>query len=75
MEPQKMGDESINQIENTSDDRHSNHRSQDDDASSIRSEALGDNLPPGYFYSLGFIGTVAVSSIASLDSFRLGESR
>lgn len=32
-----------------------------DDASSIRSEALGDNLPKGYFYSVGFIGALAVS--------------
>lgn len=34
----------------------------DDDASSIRSAARGDDLPKGYFYSFGFLGAVAVSS-------------
>jgi hypothetical protein len=33
-----------------------------DDASSIRSEALGDSLPKGYFYSIQFIGALIVSS-------------
>lgn len=33
----------------------------DDDASSIRSEALGDHLPKGYFYSIGFLGATTVS--------------
>lgn len=31
-----------------------------DDASSIRSEALGDDLPPGYYYSPQFLGAMAV---------------
>lgn len=34
----------------------------DDDASSIRSEARGNVLPQGYFYSVGFLGASAVSS-------------
>lgn len=32
-----------------------------DDASSVRSEALGDDLPPGYFYSVKFIACLTVS--------------
>lgn len=38
------------------------HPGHEDDASSIRSEALGDNLPPGYFTSFRFICAVAVST-------------
>ena len=34
-----------------------------DDASSINSEALGNNLPPGYFYSFSFLGTIVVCFI------------
>ena len=34
----------------------------DSDSMSINSAALGDNLPPGYFYSLNFLGTLTVSS-------------
>ncbi|GKT56071.1 trichothecene efflux pump [Colletotrichum tofieldiae] len=32
-----------------------------DDNSSIRSEALGDELPPGYYYSPQFLGAMAVA--------------
>lgn len=39
-------------------------RQREDDASSIRSEALGDNLPQGYFYSVRFIGSLVVSITA-----------
>jgi len=39
--------------------QHRHHR--EDDASSIRSEALGDDLPPGYFYSVRFVGALTVS--------------
>lgn len=31
------------------------------DQDSVREDALGDDLPPGYFYSLQFIGTMTVS--------------
>lgn len=43
----------------------------DTDTLSINSAALGDDLPPGYFYSLKFIGTLAVRAatyIALLSS-------
>ncbi len=42
-------------------------QSRDDDAISIRAEALGDDLPKDYFYSVGFLGALAVSRLASLD--------
>lgn len=41
--------------------QHRHHR--EDDASSIMSEALGDDLPPGYFYSVRFIGVMFVCKI------------
>ncbi|KAI0169998.1 putative siderophore iron transporter [Hypoxylon sp. FL1284] len=41
----------------------------DDDASSIRSEALGDNLPKGYFYSIGFLGATAGFSLSTISAF------
>ena len=44
--------------------QHRHHR--EDDASSIRSEALGDDLPPGYFYSVRFVGALTVSNTARL---------
>ena len=40
-----------------------------DDASSIRSEALGDDLPPGYFYSLQFIGTVTGFALSAISAY------
>lgn len=33
----------------------------DDDADSINPAALGDDLPPGYFYSPRFLGAMVVS--------------
>lgn len=36
------------------------HDIDQDDASSIRAEALGDDLPPGYYYSPRFLGAMAV---------------
>jgi len=38
----------------------------DDDAVSVRKEALGDDLPKGYFYSVGFLGALAVSNNARI---------
>ncbi|KAI1843562.1 hypothetical protein JX265_007346 [Neoarthrinium moseri] len=40
-----------------------------DDASSIRSEALGDNLPQGYFYSLRFIGAITGFCLSALSAY------
>jgi hypothetical protein len=37
-------------------------RAKGDDALSINEAALGDDLPPGYFYSPRFLGAVAVSA-------------
>ncbi|OTB01318.1 hypothetical protein M426DRAFT_323587 [Hypoxylon sp. CI-4A] len=41
----------------------------DDDASSIRSAALGDDLPKGYFYSVGFLGAVAGFCLSAISAF------
>lgn len=42
-------------------------RDLEDDASSISPEALGDDLPKGYFYSLPFLGAMAVSHPETVD--------
>lgn len=53
----------VNRVENVA---HSDVEDEKDslkregDASSINEAALGDDLPPGYFYSLNFIGTLTV---------------
>lgn len=54
------------QIESTSKESVELQQDGRDDASSIRSEALGDNLPPGYFYSPRFIGCLTVSDDVEL---------
>ncbi|KAI2782724.1 putative siderophore iron transporter [Daldinia loculata] len=41
----------------------------DDDASSIRSAARGDDLPKGYFYSVGFLGAVAGFCLSAISAF------
>ena len=40
-----------------------------DDASSINSEAIGDNLPPGYFRSWRFIGAFTGFCLAGLSAY------
>lgn len=46
------------------------HRAEkSDDASSIRSEALGDDLPPGYFHSMQFIGTVTGFALSAISAY------
>lgn len=39
--------------------------STDSDSMSINLAALGDDLPPGYFYSLNFLGTLTVRRLHS----------
>ncbi|KXJ90410.1 fungal trichothecene efflux pump [Microdochium bolleyi] len=41
----------------------------DSDTDSIRSDALGDDLPPGYFYSPGFLGTVAGFALSAISAY------
>lgn len=41
----------------------------DDDAISVRKEALGDDLPPGYFYSVGFLGALAGFCLSSISAY------
>jgi MFS family permease len=61
------------EIENASsqvDFEPNNHKAEKaDDASSIRSEALGDDLPPGYFYSFQFIGTVTGFALSAISAY------
>ncbi|TRX95059.1 hypothetical protein FHL15_004144 [Xylaria flabelliformis] len=47
----------------------------DSDTISVRKEALGDDLPKGYFYSVGFLGALAVStSPCSVGTTRIGKT-
>ncbi|KAI0881601.1 trichothecene efflux pump [Annulohypoxylon maeteangense] len=41
----------------------------DDDASSIRSAARGDDLPKGYFYSIGFLGAATGFCLSAISAF------
>ncbi|KAJ0167262.1 putative MFS-type transporter C16A3.17c [Colletotrichum tanaceti] len=53
-------------------DTRSLHKYRDldgDDASSIRSEALGDDLPPGYYYSPRFLGAMAGFCLSSTSAY------
>jgi hypothetical protein len=52
--------EMVDRIDNV-DEKDHHHHPRPEDASSIRSEALGDDLPPGYFYSVQFLGAMTVS--------------
>ena len=47
------------------------HRHREDDEVSVRSEALGDDLPEGYFWSIQFIGMVTVSKLECYLCLRL----
>ncbi|KAK1771568.1 fungal trichothecene efflux pump [Phialemonium atrogriseum] len=57
------------QIESTSKESVEFQQDGRDDASSIRSEALGDNLPPGYFYSPRFIGCLTGFCLSALSAY------
>ncbi|KPM38189.1 hypothetical protein AK830_g8362 [Neonectria ditissima] len=41
----------------------------DTDASSINSAALGDDLPPGYFYSVRFLGALAGFCLSAISAY------
>jgi hypothetical protein len=45
------------------------HRRQDDDTTSVRSEALGDDLPEGYFYSVRFLGAMAGFCLSAISAY------
>lgn len=62
LSPKPTNDMEVNRIEDIDhleDEKEQARR--DSDASSINEAALGDDLPPGYFYSPRFIGTMTVS--------------
>ncbi|KAI0509092.1 fungal trichothecene efflux pump [Xylaria bambusicola] len=44
-------------------------RVRDDDAVSVRKEALGDDLPKGYFYSPRFLGALAGFCLSSISAY------
>lgn len=63
----------VNKIENTAEhldtvEDEKERAKRDSDASSINSAALGDDLPPGYFYSVRFIGALAVCTTSLFKS-------
>lgn len=39
-------------------------RKNDEDATSLNDAARGDDLPPGYFYSVRFLGALAVCPLS-----------
>ncbi|KAI1816844.1 fungal trichothecene efflux pump [Poronia punctata] len=41
----------------------------DNDALSVREEARGDNLPEGYFYSVGFLGALTGFCLSSISAY------
>ncbi|KAI1756854.1 fungal trichothecene efflux pump [Xylaria castorea] len=41
----------------------------DSDTLSVRTEALGDNLPKGYFYSVGFLGALTGFCLSSISAY------
>ncbi|KAI0538876.1 fungal trichothecene efflux pump [Xylaria digitata] len=47
----------------------SGQKSHDDDTISVRKEALGDDLPKGYFYSVGFLGALAGFCLSSISAY------
>ena len=57
-----MEHERIENVEAMPDKGHRRPRDEDD-ASSIRSEALGDDIPKGYFHSVNFLGALTVRSL------------
>ncbi|KAI0975287.1 fungal trichothecene efflux pump [Xylaria arbuscula] len=44
-------------------------QSRDDDAVSVHKEALGDNLPKGYFYSVRFLGALFGFCLSSISAY------
>ncbi|KAH7162102.1 fungal trichothecene efflux pump [Dactylonectria estremocensis] len=64
----------VNKIENTSEhldnvEDEKERARRDSDASSINSAALGEDLPPGYFYSVRFIGAMAGFCLSAISAY------
>ncbi|WQF78906.1 Putative sugar transporter, major facilitator transporter Str1/Tri12, MFS transporter superfamily [Colletotrichum destructivum] len=59
--------ETYREFDRTSMDKHCDLDR--DDASSIRSEALGDDLPPGYYYSPRFLGAMAGFCLSATSAY------
>lgn len=67
LENNKSGAKQIESVDGEA-DKIRTHRDKDD-ASSIRSEALGDNLPIGYFYSVRFLGAMAGFCLSAISAY------
>ncbi|KJR88486.1 siderophore iron transporter [Sporothrix schenckii 1099-18] len=52
-----------------SSDNAANKHDRDSDSISINAAALGDDLPPGYFYSLGFLGTLIGFCLSAISAY------
>ncbi|KAL6404285.1 fungal trichothecene efflux pump [Ilyonectria robusta] len=64
----------VNKIENTAEhldtvEDEKERAKRDSDTASINSAALGDDLPPGYFYSVRFIGAMAGFCFSALSAY------
>lgn len=57
-----------NEVEQV-DEKHPDRQPASDDASSIRSEALGDKLPREYFYSVKFIGCMVGFCLSAISAY------
>ncbi|KAI0448870.1 fungal trichothecene efflux pump [Xylaria acuta] len=63
-----MTTETVVDFEKRSDDQRTVVE-RDSDALSVRAEALGDDLPKGYFYSVGFLGALAGFCLSSISAY------
>ncbi|KAF7563973.1 hypothetical protein G7046_g163 [Stylonectria norvegica] len=63
----------VNKIEETSEHHdmveEEKRRAHDTDASSINSAALGDDLPPGYFWSPKFLGAILGFCLSAISAY------
>jgi hypothetical protein len=57
------------EIDSNPHDYHHRNTVSPDDASSIRSAALGDDLPKGYFYSFQFLGAMAGFCLSAISAY------
>ncbi|RYC63397.1 hypothetical protein CHU98_g2827 [Xylaria longipes] len=63
-----MTTETVVDFEKRSEDQHT-IAERDSDTLSVRKEALGDDLPKGYFYSVGFLGALAGFCLSSISAY------
>ncbi|KAI0203560.1 fungal trichothecene efflux pump [Astrocystis sublimbata] len=64
-----MATETNMDFDKRSADQHTITERDDSDTLSVREEALGDDLPDGYFYSVNFLGALAGFCLASISAY------